>query len=574
MHMNKCILTCLFLAITAIIPPATAQTDNEPADPKPGPQQAWGQMTKTTLFGWGSTDVRYSRSQVPTAGKAPELYAWRGERVCAQAVFATPEAATLTVRAGDLTCGKNRIPAAAVQCAFVRYVMTDTYNNRSDSFLMPDMLDTSAQCEVAARTTRPLWITIRVPRAAAPGNYKGSITLTCNGKPMRLTYSLTVSKRTLPEPKDWRIHLDLWQNPYAVARYFNVPLWSEAHFDRMRPLMEQYAAAGGKVITTSIMQHPWKSQTQDPFESMIVKMKHIDGSWSYDYSVFDRWVEFMFSCGVTQQIDCYTIVPWGYTFEYVDMATSTLQHIDCKPGEPAYEAYMHPFLTDFARHLKAKGWFDRTCIAMDERPMDQFKAAFETLKRADPDFRIKGAIDYSPEISQLLPMMQDISLIHDHAGIPAEVVEQRRANRQFTTFYTCNAPLRPNTFTFSPPAEATWIGLHAAALGFDGYLRWAYNSWVSDPCSDSRFRKWHSGDCYLVYPTCSSIRFERLVQGIQDYEKICLLREETKNSPAMLKLLEIMLEPFKEIKYQPGTDAGKLVREAEAALRVLELMGK
>ena len=569
MHMNKCILICLFLAITAIIPPATAQTDNEPADPKPGPQEAWN-LLKKPQFVWGSTDVRYSRSQVPTAGKAPELYAWRGERVCAQALFATTVPATLSVTASDLTGPAGRIAAENIRCAFVRYLLTDTYNNRSDSFLMPDLLDTAATCAVAARTTRPLWITIRVPRAAAPGNYKGSITLTCNGKPMRLTYSLTVSKRTLPEPKDWRIHLDLWQNPYAVARYFNVPLWSEAHFDRMRPLMEQYAAAGGKVITTSIMQHPWKSQTQDPFESMIVKMKHIDGSWSYDYSVFDRWVEFMFSCGVTQQIDCYTIVPWGYTFEYVDMATSTLQHIDCKPGEPAYEAYMHPFLTDFARHLKAKGWFDRTCIAMDERPMDQFKAAFETLKRADPDFRIKGAIDYSPEISQLLPMMQDISLIHDHAGIPAEVVEQRRANRQFTTFYTCNAPLRPNTFTFSPPAEATWIGLHAAALGFDGYLRWAYNSWVSDPCSDSRFRKWHSGDCYLVYPTCSSIRFERLVQGIQDYEKICLLREETKNSPAGQKALEKLLEPFKEIKFQPGTDAGKLVREAEAALRKLE----
>ena len=209
-------------------------------------------------------------------------------------------------------------------------------------------------------------------------------------------------------------------------------------------------------------------------------------------------------------------------------------------------------------------------VVLFARQPDQFKAAFETLKRADPDFRIKGAIDYSPEISQLLPMMQDISLIHDHAGIPAEVVEQRRANRQFTTFYTCNAPLRPNTFTFSPPAEATWIGLHAAALGFDGYLRWAYNSWVSDPCSDSRFRKWHSGDCYLVYPTCSSIRFERLVQGIQDYEKICLLREETKNSPAGQKALKKLLEPFKEIKYQPGTDAGKLVREAEAALRKIE----
>ena len=570
MHMNKRMLICLFLAITAIILPATAQTDNEPADPKPGPQESWNSLQKRAVFGWGCTDVRYPKSQPPATEKAPVLHAWRGERVCAQAVFSTSVPATLSVTASDLTGPAGRIAAENIQCSYVRYVMTDTYNNRNDSFLMADMLDTAASSQVAARTTRPLWITIRVPRAAAPGNYKGSITLTCDGQPMLLTYSLTVSKRTLPEPKDWEIHLDLWQNPYAVARYFNVPLWSKEHFDKLRPLMEQYAQAGGKVITTSIMQHPWKSQTQDPFESMIVKMKRIDGSWSYDYSVFDRWVEFMFSCGVTQQIDCYTIVPWGYRFEYVDMATSTLQHIDCKPGEAAYEDYILPFLTDFARHLREKGWFGRTCIAMDERPMDQFRAAFDIVKRADPEFRIKGAIDYSPEIEKLVPLMYDISLIHDHAGIPADVIAQRRDAGLRTTYYTCNSPLHPNTFTFSPPAEATWIGLHAAALGFDGYLRWAYNSWVSDPCSDSRFRKWYSGDCYLVYPTGSSIRFERLVQGIQDYEKICLLREEAKSSPARQKALDKLLEPFKAVRYDPDTDAGRLVREAEAALRKLE----
>ena len=41
-------------------------------------------------------------------------------------------------------------------------------------------------------------------------------------------------------------------------------------------------AAGQKVITTSIIQHPWNSQTEDPFESMIGKRKAVDGSWSYD----------------------------------------------------------------------------------------------------------------------------------------------------------------------------------------------------------------------------------------------------------------------------------------------------
>ncbi|GHT82457.1 hypothetical protein FACS189467_7710 [Bacteroidia bacterium] len=44
---------------------------------------------------------------------------------------------------------------------------------------------------------------------------------------------------------------------------------------------------------------------------------------------------------------------------------------------------------------------------------------------------------------------------------------------------------------------------------------------------DSRFRTWAAGDCYLVYPAGrSSIRFERLIEGIQDYEKISILQAE------------------------------------------------
>lgn len=66
-----------------------------------------------------------------------------------------------------------------------------------------------------------------------------------------------------------------------------------------------------------------------------------------------------------------------------------------------------------------------------------------------------------------------------------------------------------------------------AANGFDGYLRWAYNSWTEDPLRDSRFHTWAAGDCYLTYPGGrSSIRMEKLIEGIQDYEKIWILRNE------------------------------------------------
>lgn len=52
---------------------------------------------------------------------------------------------------------------------------------------------------------------------------------------MKLQVEIDVQNRTLPAPQDWAFHLDLWQNPYSVARYYQVPLWSKEHFDAMLP---------------------------------------------------------------------------------------------------------------------------------------------------------------------------------------------------------------------------------------------------------------------------------------------------------------------------------------------------
>ena len=133
-----------------------------------------------------------------------------------------------------------------------------------------------------ARTVRPLWIDIRVPQDAAPGRYKGMMTVRTDGEELALPLTLVVSNRTLPLPSQWKFHLDLWQNPYSVADFYGVPLWSKEHFDLMRPIMTELAIAGQKVITCSVIRHPWNSQTHVPFESMIGKTRRLDGSWSYN----------------------------------------------------------------------------------------------------------------------------------------------------------------------------------------------------------------------------------------------------------------------------------------------------
>ena len=555
----KHILSFLFAFAALCI---QAQVNNtEPADPKPGPQEAWQQLTQTSL-GWGSTDVRYSRSQVPQTSKSsPLLRAWRGERVSAQAVLATPtDLGDVSFEVSDLKCGRNVIPASAVKKYFVRYVMADSYKDRNDTVLVADRLDPVGSLKVEANTARPLWLDIHVPAEAKAGTYKGTVTVSCDGKKLALPLQLQVADRLLPAPSQWSFHLDLWQNPYAVARYFEVPLWSQQHFDLMRPIMELLAAAGQKVITCSVINKPWNGQTFDPFESMVGKTKELDGTWRYDYTVFDRWVEFMMSCGITEQIDCYTLVPWHYRFDYYDRATNNVQYLDCKPDQKAYHDFIVPFLKDLSRHLREKGWFSRTYIAMDERPKDQMEAAWRVIQEADPEFKIEGAANYSVE-SESADRIDDLSVGIRYNLLKGEALTRRTAKGQKITFYTCCSTESPNTFTFSRPAESAYLCLHALACGYDGYLRWAYNSWSPQPNQSSRYRSkdWASGDCYLVYPDGSSIRFERLTEGVQAFEKIRLLRPTLNLKQA--KDLDEMLRYFAPQKCTADDDVEGMVRK-------------
>lgn len=532
-------------------------TDTKPHDGV----EVWNKMKAPVQFCWGTTDVRYKKLDVPDAKQTGtlRLKAWKGERVNAQAVLWTQkdlEGAEMTV--SELKNGNSVIPASVVRTHFVRYVMTDELNkdgsggcgvreNKAewDSSMVADVLDIVRVREVKARTTQPVWLNVWVPAEARPGKYKGTLTVSGkNFEAMKLPFEIEVVNRTLPAPKDWVFHLDLWQNPYAVARYYQVPLWSKAHFDAMRPIMKMLANAGQRSITASIMEKPWAGQTEDAYHSMIFRMKKLDGTWVYDYTVFDKWVEFMMNeVGIKDLISCYTMIPWALSFDYLDQATNQVQFIKAAPGDKAYAEYWGTFLKDFARHLREKGWFEKTAISMDERPMEAMQEAIKVIKSADPEFKITLAGNYHEEIQGDLYYLS----IPYGNQFPEEVKAERERKGQISTVYTCCTEAFPNTFTFSAPAEAAWTALHAVAGGYDGYLRWAVNSWPMDPLRDSRFRTWAAGDTYSIYPgPRSSIRFERLVEGLQDCEKIYVLRKEleAKGATGKLKKLNAKLSEF------------------------------
>ena len=106
----------------------------------------------------------------------------------------------------------------------------------------------------------------------------------------------------------------------------------------------------------------------------------------------------MMSMGIDKQINCFSMIPWKLSFQYFDQASNTLKYLDAKVGTPEYNDYWRAFLKDFAAHLKQKGWFEITTIAMDERPMASMQQVIKLVKEADPNYKVALAGNYHKEI--------------------------------------------------------------------------------------------------------------------------------------------------------------------------------
>lgn len=435
--------------------------------------------------------------------------------------------------------------------------------------ILRNVLDNAECFDMPGATTLPVWLSFDIPADAAPGIYTGTMNLYAqDGETKKLDLSIEVLPQTLPPASEWTFHLDMWQHPSAVARVHGVEVWSEAHWKLMEAPMKMLADAGQKVITANLNKDPWNNQCYDPYEDMIRWTKKADGQWDYDYAIFDRWVSFMQDLGVNKLINCYSLLPWSHKIHYIDEVSGDTVNVSAKPGSPEFTALWTPFLTSFRDHLDAKGWLSFTNIAMDERSPEEMKIALALLEKVVPDLGVALADNHKSY--QQYPMLNDICVAFG-ADFDEKDLAFRKANGLLSTYYVCCADEFPDVFTFSDPSEAVFMGWYTRATGLDGYLHWSYNSWTENPLIDSRFRTWPAGDTYVIYPHGrSSIRFERLREGIQDAEKIRILHEQftAMSNAVKLKTLEEELAKF-HIKSAPDSTTAALVNQGKAVLTAL-----
>ena len=407
------------------------------------------------------------------------------------------------------------------------------------------------------------WVDISVPADAQAGMYSGKLYLKSGSETLaEFSYKLEVLDMTLTDPEDWETYFELWTYPYASNRYYSGKTDKEyfkfttdndtnpyslyyVRLDKkyeagLESQLELYHQAGGNAITVSIVEDPWNSRYPCACPSMIKWTKHKDGTFSFDYTDMDYWIELNMKHGINRQINLYSLAGVGWGFVYYDEASGTVKNDGGGgPGGAGWKKISTEFLKDLIAHLEEKGWFDLACLQMDERTYPWTKAVLdlaETVPNSEgKTLKVGGAVN-ATEVSKLYDRMADISLWENILTSDMyDLTASRKKKGLRTTIYTCGAG---KMSTPNQPSEAAYAVYSAAKYGADGIMRWALDKFDYDPLHAECHDVTYPGDCYLIYPdekdstemkAQSTPRYEKLCEGMRNMEKVNLIR---KNYPS------------------------------------------
>ncbi|HOX07821.1 MAG TPA: DUF6067 family protein [Planctomycetota bacterium] len=297
----------------------------------------------------------------------------------------------LKVAVGELkqTGGAGAIPASAVQ---VRYAAPAT---PADSWLLPahrfNALAEAIPAKIPAlkaaapqrgvnvlgmapATGQPagavacIWLTVRVPKTAAAGTYDGAVTVSADGlAPVRVPMQVKVSGWALPDPKDFRQRHLAFLSQESVAKHYEVPLWSEKHFELMGKSMALLAEINSHEVPINLDINFYGGNKggadSGNAETMVYWVKQPDGSYKHDFTVFDKYLDCVAKYGGKPcpiRLNCWH---GGWAVTAKDPATGKLEELK-QPGPIGEEGYQFwkPVIDEALAKLKARGWLDVTAF--------------------------------------------------------------------------------------------------------------------------------------------------------------------------------------------------------------------
>ena len=251
----------------------------------------------------------------------------------------------------------------------------------------------------------PLWLTIAVPKTAAPGKYQGSIGIAADGlPPVTVLLVVDVSAWTVPDPKDFRMKNVAFLSEDAIAKHYGVPRWSDKHFELMGKSMALMAEVNSRQAIANLAIDFYGLSGNE--ETMVRWIKQPDGSYKYDFTVFDKYLDLVAKTmgkPTLLRVNCWNeVVKQGdklvasrggpniggkvFPVTLLDPATGKVEPMDQPmPGTEESFAFWKPVLDEVRKKVEARGWWDVTAMGHNSYCWSPDPAVVSICKRIWPD---------------------------------------------------------------------------------------------------------------------------------------------------------------------------------------------
>jgi hypothetical protein len=503
------------------------------------------------------------------------IEAARGEFEAAQLVLnAGPAGATLqAIEIGELKGRKGRIPGSAIRVCEIATVKVE---NPSDYLGgpgdYPDPLPPLAlPLQLPASRNQALWILVRVPDDTPAGHYQGEIKLKTAAGTGSVALQIQVFDFTLP--KETHLRSGFGINHQPVKRYHQLKT------------REQELAVYEKYLQ-SFAEHriaPYSFSAYSPVQV------HFEGQGDARKVIID-WKSF--DAAARKYLDS----GWFNAFSFPVQGLGGGTFFERRPGEfggfkfgtPDYERLWGDYIRQVEAHLRGNGWLKQAYVYwFDEPDKKDYEFVNERMKK------LKTA---APGLTRLLTEQPEPELFGNVdlwcALTPhwtPKLVQERRAAGEEIWWYICCGPKAPyvGEFIEHPAVEMRLWPWQSWQYGVQGILIWDTAYWTSetafpdslqDPWRDPMSyvvgygtpkgtrQFWGNGDGRYLYPPrrdpnqpaepcldgpVSSLRWENLRDGMEDYEYLWLLKQQIERVKA--KADARLLTEAQALLMVPGT---------------------
>jgi len=461
-----------------------------------------------------------------------KLYGIRGEIISGQLVVqAETGLKNVSVQLEDLTDSQAQyqIPKTYISWNFVGIVPIETNApNQPDHYLVrkaparfPDYLMDERYLDMDKGTFQAIWLTLKIPRTAKAGDYKGNVFVSCKQGIQSFPVRLIVYPLSMPQERHLKVAE--WANYGNIEKYHGISeKYSGPWLDMLRIYAENQVNHRQNVF-------------QVPMNEIRISQLE-DGSLDFDFSYFDTIAQVFWETGKMDYLETGELARFGekgWSDTEIRLQDFSVYSMAQKEAIILGGEVVIPLLLPvFEAHLKEKGWLDKTLFHIKDEPSIHNAVAWEKVSAY--------MHNYAPNLTRLDALETDYILKEEglevaipkldafHSWFPSFKKWSDNGNELW--FYTVGiyqGGELPNK-TIDVPLMDNRI-LHWLNYRYDatGFLHWGWNQWHTEsPFTEVEM---HVGDGWHVYPKqgglLNSLRWEQMRNGIQDYEYFWLLED-------------------------------------------------